>query len=1031
MLKTCMIRFFILIAITAGIIFTGKSNYFNYPGEEVYSERLSEPSFLKVDPCWADSILASLTLEEKIAQMIMVAAYSNKGNDHTRQILQMIENQKIGGLIFFQGSPSRQADLTNYYQSHSKIPLFIAMDAEWGLGMRLDSSISYPYQMSLGAIEKNEFIYQMGLHIGYQLKRLGVHINFAPVADINNNPRNPVINFRSFGENRTEVAIKAYNYAKGLENAGIIPTLKHFPGHGDTDSDSHYTLPVIHYSRNRLDSLELYPFKFCIERGIPSVMAAHLNIPALDSAADKASSLSYQVMTRLLQNELNFKGLIFTDALSMQGASDLFKPGELEVQAFKAGNDILLLPSDVNKTITFIKREIKKGNIEESEIDRRVKKILLAKYWAGLYSYKEIKTDSMFRDINDPLYKAFKNDLIRHSLTVLKNDNSLLPLRNFEDLKLANINIGGSENDVFNETLSLYHQSKVFSISKSADLSGFQNIKSKLKNFNTLIISIQNTSQYPSRKFGISDQTIKFINELQFDGKILLCLFGNPYSLDLFNDLNNIDAILLAYEDNYDVRYLAAQGIFGAFEINGKLPVTINRHFPSGTSEVIAYNQTLSYGLPEEMLMSSEILSGIDSLANEAIREKATPGCQILVARYGRVVLHKAYGYHTYDAGQNIKLNDLFDLASITKIAATLPLLMQLYENGVFELTDSIGPFIPGCDTTNKSGLTFADILAHQAGLQSWIPFYYSLLETSDTLKPMLSNRLSSEYPYKVANKLYFKKDIRLKKEVFRTSPSNEFPLHVAENIYLNKAYKDTVYQTIMCSPVNPAPKYFYSDLGNYLFHLIIENITGQYLYPLVYNKFYSQIGAYTLGYLPLNRFPKEQIVPTENDLVFRKQLLQGYVHDPGAAMLGGISGHAGLFSNANDLAKMMQIFLNGGSYAGHKFFSDTVINKFTSSYFSTNGNRRGLGFDKPEYSNKKIGPSGKLASPLSYGHTGFTGTIAWMDPEYGLLYIFLSNRICPDQFNQKLTDMNIRTAIHDMIYKSLLDVKFGKEEED
>lgn len=1019
------LRIFVLSVLTLCFIISGKSNYKDPAAERIMNNKLYEPLFLSVDEAWADSVLASLTVEEKIAQMIMIAAHADNDRQQIMHIAKIIENYKIGGIVFFKGSPSIQLENTKYYQSISRTPLFIAMDAEWGLGMRLDSTISYPYQMSLGAIRNNELIYRMGIDIGQQLKRLGVHINFAPVADINNNPQNPVINFRSFGENRLEIAVKARNYAKGLEDAGIIATVKHFPGHGDTDTDSHYSLPLIQHSYERLDSLELFPFKYCIDRGIPAVMVAHLNIPALDTMPDKASSLSEKVITDLLQKELDFKGLIFTDALSMKGVSAFHKAGELEVQAFMAGNDILLMPSDVSKTISSIKKELNRGNIDESEINRRVKKILMAKYWAGLNSLPELQSDSLLEELNHPVYKAFKNELIRNSLTVIKNNNSVLPLTDFGSLKLANIAIGAGKNEIFHKTLELYHPCKLFAVSEFASLPEFQKIKTELKDFNTLIISIQNSSQYPSKQFGITQQTIKFIKELRFDGRIVLCLFGNPYSLDLFSDLRNVDAIMIAYEDNEDVRYLTAQGIFAAFEINGRLPISINPQFPSLGSEIIPYEQTLSYGLAEEVLMSSDTLAQIDSIAFEAIREKVTPGCQILVARKGRVVYNKAFGYHTYDLKQKLKVTDLFDLASITKIAATLPLLMQLYEKGIFKLTDSISKYIPGCDTTNKAGLTFMDILAHQAGLQSWIPFYYSLLETPDTMKAILNHRASAEYPFKMANNIFFNKDIRLKKEVFRTSLSNEYPLQAAKSIYLNKSIKDSIYQMIMSSEIDTLPKYLYSDLGYYLFHQIIENVSGEFLYPLVYRNFYSQIGAYTLGYLPLNRFPENQIVPTENDKIFRKQLLHGYVHDPGAAMLGGIAGHAGLFSNANDLAKMMQIYLNGGTYAGKRFISDTVICKFSSSNFINNGNRRGLGFDKAETDPEKTGPSGKLASSSSYGHTGFTGTIAWMDPEYDLLYIFLSNRIYPDQFNQKLIDLNIRTRIHDVIYRSLTDVNF------
>ena len=1023
------LQLFILLIFYISFAGFESNNRQEFLTENFFQVKETTPLFLTANDEWADSLLATLSLEERIAQMIMIPAYSNKDDNHIKEISNLIKRHHIGGIIFFQGGPERQVNMTNHFQKLSKIPLIIAMDAEWGLGMRLDSTISYPYQMSLGAIRNDELIYQMGYHIGNQLKRMGVHINFAPVADVNNNRFNPVINYRSFGEDRVNVALKAYNYARGLEDAGIIATLKHFPGHGDTDSDSHYTLPVINHTRERLDSIELYPFRYCIANGVPAVMTAHLNIPSIDSSAGLASSLSSKVVSDVLQNELNFKGLIISDALSMKGVSDYFKPGELEVQAVIAGNDILLMPSDVDKTITFIKREIKKGNISEDEINRRCKKILLAKSWTGLRKTPaQIKTESLIEELNSPFYKAFKRDLIRNSLTVIKNDHSKLPLKNYETLVIASLTIGNDETDIFASTLKLYHNTESLFISKSADYADFQLLKTKLSDYNTLIISIQNTSNRSSANFGISQQTIKFIQELDFPGITILCLFGNPYSIHLFNDLQSISNVLVAYEDNDEFKFLAAQGIFGAFEMSGRLPVSSNQIFTSGKSDLTPSLKVLAYGMPEEVLMNSEVLNKIYEVADEAIVKKATPGCQILVARYGKVVFHEALGNQLYDGKKKLDIFDLYDLASITKIAATLPLLMQLYEEGKFDLNEGIGKYLPEFDTTEKAHLTFANILTHQAGLQSWIPFYYSLLETMDTSFPLMSNRFSAEFPLKISNNLFVNKNVRLKENSYSYSLSPEFSLPTAQGIYLNKSYQDTVNQAIMNSLLNGNPRYLYSDLGNYLFHQIIENITGESLYPLLDGKFYSQLGTHTLGFLPLNRFPKEQIVPTENDLIFRKQLLQGYVHDPGAAMLGGISGHAGLFSNANDLAKMMQMYLNGGTYAGKRFISDSTLNKFTSCYFCNNGNRRGLGFDKPEPDPKKTSPSSKLASPSSYGHTGFTGTIAWMDPEYGLLYIFLSNRIHPDQYNQKLIELNIRTRIHDIIYESLLDVSLTRK---
>ena len=1016
-----------LFAFFSGFVsFTSKESKIlvgeNYPVVQ------GDPKFISINSAWADSVLRTLSLDEKIAQMLMVAAYSNKNDEHLTEITNLIEKFHIGGVIFFQGGPMKQAGMTNYFQSRSKIPLLIAMDAEWGLGMRLDSTLSFPKQMTLGAIKDEELIYQMGYHIGNQLKRMGVHVNFAPVSDINNNPSNPVINFRSFGEDKMNVAKKSLSYARGLEDAGIIATMKHFPGHGDTNSDSHYTLPVILHNSERLDTVELFPFNYCISNGVPAVMTAHLNIPSLDTTENLASSLSYPVVSELLKGKIQFKGLIFTDALSMKGVSDYFKPGELELKAFLAGNDILLMPSDVEKAITFIKREVKNGNITEEEVNYRCRKILLAKTWAGLNKNVPIKTDSLVADLNSPYYKVFNNELIRQSLTIIRNQDSLIPILNLENHNIASLAIGTGKPDTFSETLKLYTQVSPLYLSKNDSYSNFKAIESKLTGFNTLIISIQETSNRYVDYFSITQQTIRFIKELKFDGKIIVCLFGNPYSLSLFEGLQKANAIMVTYENNDDFRLLAAQGIFGAFDLKGILPVSADYFFQSGTTVNIPAIQRLSYGFPEEVLMNSKILDSIEIVVNEAIGQKATPGCQVLVARYGKVVYHKAFGFHSYNGEKKLSTEDIYDLASITKIAATLPLLMQLYESGQIGLNERIGKYIPELDTTNKAKLTIADILTHQAGLQAWIPFYFSLLEPMDTSQKLFSKSLSDEYPFKLGSGLYAYRNVRIKEQSYRDMFSPEFPLHLAERIFLNCSYKDTVYKAIINSPVNNKKQYLYSDLGLFLFHKMIEEITGNLLYPLVFNSFYSRIGTSTLGYLPLNRFPRERIVPTENDLLFRNQLLQGFVHDPGAAMIGGIAGHAGLFSNANDLAKMMQMYLNGGSYGGIKYITDTIIYKFTACVYCNNGNRRGLGFDKPEPDPKKNSPSSKMASPSSFGHTGFTGTIVWVDPEYELVYIFLSNRIHPDQFNPKLVELNSRTKIQDIIYRSMVDVNLKKK---
>ncbi len=1000
---------------------------FNIIGGRVIDDfepvKVEEPSFFRSDSLWVDSVLNSLSLDEKIAQLFMVAAYSNRDEEHTEDVIRVISKYNVGGVIFFQGGPVRQAEMTNRFQASAKTPLLISIDGEWGLSMRLDSTLSYPHQMMLGAIHDDALIYQMGYDIGTQMRRLGLNINFAPVVDVNNNPDNPVINSRSFGEDRMNVARKGLMYAMGLQDAGIIPVYKHFPGHGDTDTDSHYGLPVIRYNMSRLDSLELFPFKFGIRNGIPAIMSAHLHVPALDSTDQIPSSLSRKTIHDFLQGTLGFEGLVITDALNMKGASEGNKPGELEAKAFLAGNDILLMPSDIPKAIAAIKSEIKNGSVSELELDNHCRKILHAKAWAGLMHFTPVKTDSLVEALNDPFYKVEKRKLVRSALTLVKNTGKVVPFFNLEAYHIASLALGTGKADAFSQTLGLYTSVDTFMINKDAITIPDTTLSNRLLQYNTLIVSIQNTSQWPSKKYGITTGEIKFIQNLDFKGNLVLVIFGNPYLLNEFNreELDRFDAVVVAYDDEPVTKELAAQGIFGASELSGTLPVSCGPGFLSGTGIDSRSIQRLSYGIPEEAGLNSKILMRIDSIAEEAINLKATPGCQVVVGRHGKVVFDKSYGYLTYRKEHPVENDDLYDIASLTKIFATLPSLMRLTDQGRFDVNKTLGDYLAMPDTCNKKDLVIRDVLSHQSGLEAWIPFYLSTLEPMDTSEQLLSSRFSYEYPYKMGIKAYANRNVRYIDSVYSDTFSLEYPVNVARGLYLREDYLDTIYNDILNSQLLDKT-YRYSDLGYYLFKRIIEQVTDTALYPYVYHTFYAKMGASTLGYLPLNRFPANRIAPTENDVLFRHQLLQGYVHDPGAAMLGGVSGHAGLFSDANDLAKMMQMYLNGGTYGGRRFLSDSVIHRFSERVCSDNGNRRGLGFDKPEPDDSKISPACKGASLESFGHTGFTGTMAWADPQYDIVYIFLSNRVNPNQYNELLVKKDIRTRIQQTIYDAVID---------
>ncbi|MGM0497507.1 MAG: glycoside hydrolase family 3 N-terminal domain-containing protein, partial [Bacteroidota bacterium] len=981
---------------------------------------------LPIESSWVDSVYNTLSLQERIGQLFMVSAYSDKGQEHHQELLELIKDYNIGGLIFFQGNPEKQAKRTNIYQNYSEVPLMIGMDAEWGLGMRLDSTINYPRQMALGAIQNDSLIYRMGVDIGEQLRRMGVQINFAPVVDINNNPANPVIGSRSFGENKRNVARKGIAYMNGLQDKRVLAVAKHFPGHGDTDTDSHKALPVIDHDSLRLDSLELFPFKRLISNGVGGIMTAHLNIPSLIEENNRPTTLSKNVVTHLLRNSLLFSGLVFTDALNMQGVTNHFDPGEIEYEALKAGNDVLLYPQDIPKAISYIKKEIRRGNLSEKTINESCRRVLAFKYWAGLDSYSSkieqqkevVSSDSLYDDINKPEYKALLQELRESSLVMLENKNEILPVKNLQDTDIAGLVLGSDGKTPFLETLDHYKEVDHFF---KNDPSFSQGMLETLSQYDLVLAGITNTHQSKTNNYGLKQGYYSFLDSLSSRTNVVLVHFANPYGLSLLPEEHNFDGLVVGFNDDSLTQHVAAQSVFGGNTMEGKLPVSVENRYAENEGKKIKNKIRLKYSLPESAGMSSQKLEKVDSILQAAIDSMATPGGQIVVARDGKVVFNKAFGHHTYLKRKPIEWSNVYDVASLTKIFATLPILMDLSEAEKVNIDSSLAKYLPHLDTTNKEDVILKDVLTHQARLKSWIPFYQSTIEPLSPDKDLLNNNFTEEYPYKLGNGSYMVKNFKFREGIFSQKKHRNFDIEVADGLFMNNAYIDTIYKQIDQSDLREEKEYKYSDLGYYYLYRLIERIGDHPLEKLVNENFYESLGMNRTGFLPLNLFPKHEIVPTENDMVFRKQLLQGYVHDPGAAMLGGVCGHAGLFSNANDLTKMMQMYLNEGSYGGMEYFSNATIGMFTEAPFKDeNDNRRAIGFDKPVTEKDEPGPSYNGVSSESFGHTGFTGTISWADPKEDLIYIFLSNRIHPDQYNVKLIKSDIRTNIQKAIYEAI-----------
>jgi len=938
---------------------------------------------------WVDSLMNTMSMDEMIGQLLMVRA-NNPNEEYFSLIDKYIKDYGIGGVTFFGGKPYKQAVQTNKWQRLSKIPLMVSIDAEWGLGMRLDSTVSFPYQMTLGAIAGDSLLYEMGRQVGQQCKRLGIHMNFAPVVDINSNPSNPVIHMRSFGEDKYRVAQKGGAYLKGMMDEGILVTAKHFPGHGDTDSDSHYTLPVILHDRVRMDSIELYPFRQLIDQDLSGIMIAHLYIPSLEKSPNTPSTLSQAIVTDLLQDDLGFEGLIVTDALDMQGVTKYFKPGEIEVKALLAGNDILLLSADVPAAVAGIRLALSDGRISEELIMTKCRKVLSYKYLAGLNHRTEISLTNLHNDLNPVISEVLNREMMEASVTLVKNQDELIPLQRLDTLTLASVSIGLGKETAFQERLKYYAPIENFFLAREPSANEVSNLFSQLEPYNLIVVSIQNTGISTGNNFNISESAVQFVRQLQEKKKIVLDIFASPYALGLFNDLPGAGAILVSYQDKPMMQDISAQAIFGGSSIRGKLPVSSSEGFPTGSGYDTKATR-LKYTLPEAMGIDAKYLFRIDSLINASIQKKVFPGCQVFAAKDGQVFFLKSYGTPTYGSNDQVNDFDLYDLASVTKAVASTPALMKLKEEGRIDIDQMLIHYLPYLEGTDKASIIIRDMMTHQARLKPWIPFYTFSL-----------------------------KDDTLDTAVFRNSISEEYPVRVAENLYIRKGYDRVIMDSIVSSGLLKTNEYKYSDLGYYFLKEILEITTNQELNSYVEECFYHTLGLSTTGYLPRNRFSPDRIIPTEGDKIFRKQLLQGDVHDQGAAMLGGVAGHAGLFSNANDLGIFMQMLLNGGSYGGVTYFQPGTIKDFTQTQNPLNENRRGIGFDKPLIEYEKDGPTCKGASRLSYGHSGFTGTYIWADPSNGLVYVFLSNRVYPDSRNNKLSELSIRTKIHQFFYDAI-----------
>ncbi len=971
-----MIRYFLLLSLLISEVNAQKS----FDPLLVIDEELEQS-------IWVDSIYSSMTLKEKVGQLFVIQAFSNKNKNHKDNIINIIKNNNIGGIIFSKGSAHKQVDLTNDFQSESSIPLLIGMDAEWGLNMRLDSTFSFPWNMTLGAIKDNNLIRQVGRSIADHCKRIGVNFNFAPVVDINTNPDNPIIGNRSFGESTQNVSSKSLNFMRGQQEMNILSSAKHFPGHGDTSTDSHKTLPFISHDKKRILKTELKPFKTLINNGLESVMIAHLEVPSLEKTKGLPSTLSYSIVTSLLKNTLGFKGLIITDALEMKGLSNFKSKGNLDMLAFKAGNDVLLMSANVSEGIKAIVDEYNLGEISEERLSYSVKKILKAKYKVGLNNFLPISKSNIYNDLNSLENKLLNEELVEKAITVVKNNVNILPIKNLKN-SIGYLNFGNDNYMDFFDELTKY--SKIDNLDE-IDILKTESTSFIESNYKTIIIGVHANSETPWKSYNLKKEEIIFINRISKKINVILNIFGSPYMLNRFKNIKNINGIIISYQNSKVFQKKSAQLIFGAIESTGILPVSIGKLFSTGQGLELNKINRLSYGLPESVNLSSEKLNKIDSLAQIAIDSSMTPGVQILVAKDGKVIYDKNFGYLTYKKKQRVNHNTIYDIASLTKILVTLPIVMKMVEQGKLSLDTKLKEIIPQYINSNKSDKTIKEVLSHFANLKSWIPFYKSTLDTVN----------------KRPNPLYYKKSF-----------SHEYNIKVTENLYLLSSFKDSININIKNSELNN-DKYKYSDLPYYILKEYIENYYSSDLSSIIDSQMYNKMGLTHSSFFPKEINSLENIAPTEIDDYFRFQEIRGTVHDMGAAMQGGIGGHAGLFSNVNDVAKIMQMFIQDGDYGGERYLNKSTINLFNKCYYCNEDNRRGVGFDKPQI--KDDGPTCGCVSMNSFGHSGWTGTYTWADPDEKIVYVFLSNRSYPNSVENKLLKNNIRTDIQKLIYESII----------
>ncbi|MBS1976560.1 MAG: serine hydrolase [Bacteroidetes bacterium] len=918
---------------------------------------------------WVDSVFSTLDLQHKVGQLFMVPVSSYATMQEKNSYTELVRNNGIGAVQIIRGGPVSHAKTINELQRQSRVPLLVGISAEWGVAQTLDSLTSLPKPMVSASWKYDSLRFQWASVIGSQLKALGIHLNFAPHAD-EEIKRNDYL--RYFANTQQAVARHAATFVEGMNNAGILTAAKHLPREL-MDPDNADTTTIINL--NAIDTVSLHVFSALIRSGVDAILTDHMHLSMQTERGLVHAGLSQVFVSEVLRKRLSFNGLVIASVDEYKSKTSKIRTGEAEFLAFQTGNDLLISSGPSPAAIRKLSKLIKKNKNLLVQLDQSVKRILGAKYDAGLNSYHPVTTVGLRRRLESVADPALRHQWAEATPTLLQNGGNLLPIANLEQ-EFHSVSIGSTRDNEFTRYLEKYVPLNKVSILSARDTTGVR--------FPDHSIVIVNIASFGSQ---LEDQVASWITRL--GENVVIVHFGNPLKAARYTKAK---ALILAYTDQDQVASVVPQIIFGGLACKGISPVagvTAGNEFETNTLS------RFSYGVPEEVGMDSQVLERIQGVMKEAIESGATPGCHVLVAKEGKVVYEQSAGSLTYEKKQPVEDGTIYDLASVTKISATLQAVMYMYDHGMIDVYKKASVYLPELKASNKEDFTLKDILTHQAGLWPFLPFWTQTM-----------------------------KDSKYIPEYYSTTQSEDYPFPVSKNLFASKSMKDSLWKWIVDARIREKPlrtphDYRYSDMGFYIMQHLSEKLLQQPLEVFLEKNFYGPLGAYTTGYLPLNRFPASRIAPTENDTLFRKSLLVGYVHDQGAAMHGGIAGHAGLFSTANDLAKLGQMWLQRGYYGGRQFYKPETLDLFTTKQYDDS--RRGLGWDKPPQSDW-TGPTSLYASPRTFGHTGFTGTCIWVDPEFNLVYVFLSNRVNPDMNNNKLLSASIRSRVQDFVYQAIFN---------